>query len=170
MARATTPRLPFKRNAAPHSIEEDIAHLRDLDLEGLRARWQSVTGRPAAKHIPKHILFGTLAYRIQADAFGDINAATSQLLRQAAKVESKQAILPLTEKLRQRRHKLAAGTVLMREWNGQQHRVTAMENGFIFNGETFASLSTIASAITGTKWNGPRFFGLRTLPGNEARQ
>lgn len=106
---------------------------------------------------------------MQADAFGDLGAATSQLLRQAAKVESKSEILPLTNKLRQRKHKPAAGTVLMREWNGQQHRVTVLDDGFVFNSETYASLSTIASAITGTKWNGPRFFGLRALPDKEAR-
>lgn len=143
--------------------------MRDLDLIGLRARWQSVTGRVASKHIPKHLLFATLAYRIQAETLGDLDAATSQLLKYAAQVASKSDILPLTAKLSQRRHKLASGTVLSREWNGQQHRVTVLENGFVFNGETFASLSTIASSITGTKWNGPRFFGLRTPTGKEVR-
>jgi hypothetical protein len=158
MARSSSSRVPPRRRAVPLSVKEEITQLRDLDLEGLRARWQSVTGLQAAKHIPKHVLFGTLAYRMQADASGDLDAATSQLLKLAAKVYSKSEILPLTAKLSQRRYKLATGTVLMREWNGQQHRVTVLENGFVFNGETFASLSTIASAITGTKRNGPRFF------------
>ena len=143
--------------------------MRDLDLVGLRARWQSVTGRAVSKNVPKHLLFGALAYRIQAEAVGDLDAATSQLLRQAAQVESKNDILPLTAKLSQRRHKLAKGTVLKREWNGQQHRVTVLEDGFAFNGEIFASLSTIAGAITGTKWNGPRFFGLRTAAEEKGR-
>lgn len=143
-------------------MEEEIAHLRDLDLLGLRARWQSVTGRVASKHIPKHILFGTLAYRLQAEVLGDLDTATAQLLNRAAHVESKREILPLTAQLSQRRHTLAGATVLMREWNGQQHRVTVSEAGFVFNGKTFASLSKIAFQITGTKWNGPRFFGLRS--------
>ena len=121
-----------------------------------------MTGRVASKDIPRHILFGTLAYRLQADVLGDLEAATAKLLDQAAHVGSKGDILPLTTNLHQRWHKLAAGTVLMREWNGQQHRVTVLEAGFVFNGATFASLSTIASQITGTKWNGPRFFGLRS--------
>ena len=153
----------------PQSIEEEIARLRDLDLPGLRARWRSVTGHVASKHIPKHLLFGTLAYRLQADTWGDLDAANVQLLNRAALVESKQHILPLTTELGRRRHKLAAGTILMREWNGHHHRVTVMDNGFVFDGKTFASLSTIASQITGTKWNGPRFFGLRTAPDKKAR-
>lgn len=169
MARSSILRKPLQRSIARPSIEDEIAQLRDLDLLGLRARWQSVTGRVASKNIPKHILFGTLAYRLQAHALGDLDAATAKLLDQAAHVGSKRDILPLTTKLNQRKHKLAVGTVLMREWNGQQHRVTVLETGFVFNGEEFASLSTIAAAITGTKWNGPRFFGLRSATGSEAR-
>ena len=59
---------------------EEIAHLRSLDLIGLQRRWQSVMGRPAPEHLPKHLLFGILAYRIQADVLGDLDAATVQLL------------------------------------------------------------------------------------------
>lgn len=168
MAQASSSRQSPRRSAMP-SVEDEIAHLRGLDLTQLRSRWQSVTGRVASKDIPRHILFGTLAYRLQADAWGDVDAATAKLLDQAAQVKSERDILPLTTKLHQRRRRLAAGTILMREWNGRQHRVTVLEAGFVFNGETFASLSTIASQITGTKWNGPRFFGLRTATGKEAR-
>lgn len=169
MGRTSSSRVSPPRSAAPRSIENEIAHLRDLDLAGLRARWKSVTGRVAANHIPKHILFGMLAYRLQADAWGDLDAATVQLLNRAAQVESKRDILPLTAKLNQRKHKLTAGTVLKREWNGQHHRVTVLEDSFVYEGKTFASLSTIASQITGTKWNGPRFFGLRAAIDKEAR-
>jgi hypothetical protein len=70
------------------SLEDEIAHLRSLDLIGLQARWQSVLGRPAAQHLRKHLLFGMLAYRVQADALGDIDAATVQLLKRAAAVTS----------------------------------------------------------------------------------
>jgi hypothetical protein len=61
----------------------------------------------------------------------------------------------------QRRTKLTPGTVLVREWDRQSQRVTVMANGFAWNGQTYDSLSKVAFAITGTKWNGPRFFGLR---------
>ena len=98
MARAASLRAPSQRKTAPYSIEEEIAHLRDLDLSGLRARWQSVTGRVPSKSVPKHILFGMLAYRLQAEAWGDLDAATVQLLDRAARVESNRDILPLQRK------------------------------------------------------------------------
>ena len=69
--------------------------------------------------------------------------------------------VPLTEAFDQRRRDLLPGTVLTREWNGRHHRVMVVGEGFAWEGRTYDSLSKIASAITGTKWNGPRFFGLR---------
>ena len=62
------------------SVEDEIAHLRGLDLKGLRARWQSVLQRPAPDHLPRHLLFAIIAYRIQADRFGDLDHETRQLL------------------------------------------------------------------------------------------
>src|SRR5882757_4627562 len=62
------------------SVEDEIAHLRGLDLKGLRARWQSVLQRPAPSHLPRHLLFAVIAYRIQADRFGDLDHETRQLL------------------------------------------------------------------------------------------
>jgi hypothetical protein len=76
-------------------MEEEIAHLRSLDLIGLKIRWQSVVGRPAPEHLPKHLLFGILAYRIQTDVLGDLNAATVQLLKRAAIVQSLSEVFPL---------------------------------------------------------------------------
>jgi hypothetical protein len=155
-------RVRSHQRPAPRSVEEEIAQLRDLDLTCLRTRWQSIIGRPAAKHIPKHLLFGMLAYRLQADAFGDLDSSVTQLLKRAAAVQSIGEIQPLTEKMNQRQQKLALGTVLMREWNGEPHRVIVLADGFAFGSKTFDSLSKVAFAITGTKWNGPRFFGLRS--------
>jgi hypothetical protein len=142
-------------------MEDEIAHLRSLDLIGLQCRWQSVLGRPAPEHLPKHLLFGILAYRIQADALGDLDAATVQLLKRAATVQSLNEVLPLVAAQDQRKQGIVLGTVLTREWNGQLHRVMVVEDGFAFEGKIFDSLSGIAFAITGTNWNGPRFFGLR---------
>src|SRR6202043_959620 len=62
------------------SVEDEIVHLRGLDLKGLRARWQSVMQRPAPGHLPRHLLFAIIAYRIQADRFGDLDHETRQLL------------------------------------------------------------------------------------------
>jgi hypothetical protein len=150
-------------------MEDEIAHLRSLDLIGLQSRWQSVTGRPAPKHLSKYLLFGILAYRIQADALGDLDAATVQLLKRAATVQSLNEVLPLVAAQDRKMQGVVLGTVLTREWNGQLHRVMVVEGGFAFEGKTFDSLSGIAFAITGTNWNGPRFFGLRARNGKSAR-
>jgi hypothetical protein len=163
------PRRKTRRTTDAASLEFEITHLRSLDLIGLQCRWQSVVGRPAPEHMPKHLLFGILAYRIQADAFGDLDAATVQLLKRAATVQSLNEVLPLVAAQDQRKQAMVLGTVLTREWNGQLHRVMVVEDGFAFEGKTFDSLSGIAFAITGTNWNGPRFFGLRARNGKSAR-
>lgn len=163
MGGASQSRKPHRQRAALRSVEEEIAHLRDLDLDGLRARWQSVMSRPAAKHIPKHLLFGMLAYRLQAEAFGDLDASVAQLLARAATVKSSGEVLSLVNRMDQRRQEVAPGTVLTRQWNGEPHRVMVLDEGFAFAGKTYDSLSEVAFAITGTNWNGPRFFGLRDL-------
>ena len=143
------------------SIEIEIARLRDLDLKALRVRWQGVTGRAAPIHVPKHLLFSMLAYRLQADALDDLDAASVQLLKRAASASSTSEVMPLTAKLDQRNQELLQGAILTREWNGHDHRVMVVGDGFAWQGKTYDSLSKVAFAITGTKWNGPRFFGLR---------
>ena len=92
-----------------------------------------------------------LAYRIQADARGDLPREDVRILDTIGTGRSVSAPAP-----RQR-----AGTVLVREWNGVRHHVMAIPDGFAWNGGTYRSLSEVAFAITGTKWSGPRFFGTR---------
>jgi hypothetical protein len=169
MAQASASRRPTRRKPKTPSLDDEIAHLRSLDQTGLQARWQSMMGRRAPPHLPKHLLFGILAYRVQADELGDIDAATVQLLKRAAAVRSPDEIQPLVAKMDQRKQDVLPGTVLTREWNGQQHRVMVVDGGFAFEGKTFISLSKIAFAITGTNWNGPRFFGLRPAIGVRSR-
>ena len=140
------------------SIEIEVADLRDLDLKALRQRWQTVTG--CASHLPRHLLFAMLAYRVQADAFGDLDAASLQLLKTAASASND--LRALTDKIDQRNQELLPGTILTREWNGHTHRVMVVADGFAWEGQTYDSLSRVALTITGTKWNGPRFFGLRS--------
>lgn len=149
-------------DAAGAGIE--IERLRGLDLKGLRLRWQSITGRIAPAHVPKHLLFAMLAYRIQADAFGDLDAGSLQVLRAAAGLTDAAAITLITDKIDRRNQELLPGAILTREWNGRDHRVMVIDSGFAFEGKTYNSLSKVAFAITGTKWNGPRFFGLRSTP------
>jgi hypothetical protein len=143
------------------TVEDEIARLRDLEFKQLQARWRSVTGRDAPPRLPRHLLFAMIAYRIQAEAYGDLNTDTLRLLAKVGSVRSETEITPLADAFDQRRRELAPGTVLTREWNRQHHRVMVVADGFSWEGRTYDSLSKIAHAITGTKWNGPRFFGLR---------
>jgi hypothetical protein len=143
------------------SAEDEIVHLRGLDLKGLRARWQSVWRRPAPVHLPRHLLFATIAYRIQADRFGDLDHETRQLLDRTDAKESGTAMSAWLVSFDQKRTELTPGTILVRGWDRQSHRVMVMSDGFAWNGQTYDSLSKVAFAITGTNWNGPRFFGLR---------
>ena len=143
------------------SVEAEIARLRGLGVQGLRARWRTGFGDDAPPHLARHLLFAMLAYRLQAETMGDFDAATVRFLKHVDLAPSKQAAVPLTQAFERRRRDLSPGTMLTREWGGQHHRVTVIERGFVWEGQTYSSLSEIAKAITGTKWNGPRFFGLR---------
>jgi hypothetical protein len=143
------------------SIEDEIVHLRGLDLKGLRARWQSVLQRPPPDYLPRHLLFAIIAYRIQADRFGDLDHETRQLLDRTGAKESGTAMSARLVTFDQKRTQLTPGTVLVREWDRRSQRVMVMSDGFAWNGQTYDSLSKVAFAITGTRWNGPRFFGLR---------
>jgi hypothetical protein len=143
------------------SVEDEIVHLRGLDLKGLRARWRSVLRRPAPGHLPRHLLFAIIAYRIQADRLGDLDHQTRQLLDRTGAKESGTAMSARLVSFDQKRTELKPGTGLVREWDRQSQRVMVMSDGFAWNGQTYDSLSKVAFAITGTNWNGPRFFGLR---------
>jgi hypothetical protein len=146
----------------PESIEGQIAQLRDLDLTGLRSCWRNKFGRTAPQHLTRFLIFRVLAYKIQADRFGDLDTDTIKVLKKVGGSEGQSVVVAknLTA-LDQKRFVPPAGTVLVREWDRKSHRVMVMPDGFAWNGKTFDSLSQIAFAITGTKWNGPRFFGLR---------
>jgi hypothetical protein len=143
------------------SVEDEIAHLRGLDLRGLRARWLSVFQRPAPAHLTQHLLFAVIAYRVQADRFGDLDHGTRQVLDRTIAREAGPAMSARLASFDQKRTELTPGTVLVREWDRRSQRVMVMAEGFAWNGQTYDSLSKVAFAITGTKWNGPRFFGLR---------
>ncbi len=143
------------------SVEGEIAHLRGLDLKGLRSRWQSVFQRPPPDHLPRHLLFAIIAYRVQADRLGDLDHETRQVLDRSDSKETGATMSARLVSFDQKRTELTPGTVLIREWDRHSQRVMVMADGFAWNGQTYDSLSKVAFAITGTKWNGPRFFGLR---------
>src|SRR3981081_2137690 len=142
-------------------IGDHIGHVGVLDLNGLRARWRSILQRPAPDHLPRHLLFAIIAYRIQADRVGALDHETRQLLDSTGAKESGAAMSARLVSFDQKRTELTPGTVLVREWDRRSQRVMVMSDGFAWNGQTYDSLSKVAFAITGTNWNGPRFFGLR---------
>jgi DUF2924 family protein len=149
------------RASTKTSIRDEVAHLRDLDLKGLRSRWQSVFQRLPPDHLPRHLLFGIIAYRIQADRLGDLDHETRQVLDRTDAKDTGTTMSTRLVSFDQKRIELTPGTVLVREWDRHSHRVMVVADGFAWNGQTYDSLSKVAFAITGTKWNGPRFFGMR---------
>jgi hypothetical protein len=154
------------------SVGDEIAHLRGLDLKGLRSRWQSVFQRLPPGHLPRHLLFAIIAYRIQADRLGDLDHETEQILDRTGAKDTGTTMSAHLVSFDQKRAGLTLGTVLVREWDRHSHRVMVLADGFAWNGQTYDSLSKVAFAITGTKWNGPRFFGMRDKaerPAVEAR-
>ena len=140
-------------------LEIEIAHLRNLDLDGLRQRWRTEFGRTAPSHLPKYLLFRLIAYRLQAQELGDLSRATALFLdglaRSGASGDTQGSVTTPG------RDRLKPGTVLIREHEGTMHHVMVTSDAFVWNGSTYPSLTKIAFAITGTRWNGPRFFGLR---------
>ena len=149
------------------SLDIEIARLRDLDVGELRARWHTVFRRRAPPHLPRHLLFRILAYRLQADRLGDLDADSPRLLDRIGSGPS-DGIDRLVADLNRPRDWLRPGTLLTREWDGHLQRVMVLADGFSWNGKTYPSLSQVAFAMTGTRWSGPRFFGL-DQPSSEVR-
>ena len=144
------------------AIENEIAHLRGLDLDALRARWRSQTGRAAAPHLPRNLLLRVLAYRAQA-ACSATSIRPPRVCSTASltkRDQGKRVDVPVPDRVG-----LRPGTLLVREWEGVSHRVMVMAEGFAWNGSTYPSLSKVARAITGSRRNGPAFFGLRDRSG-----
>jgi len=150
------------------ALDNEIARLRGLDVSELRARWHTVFGRRAPPHLPRHLLFRILAYRLQADRLGELDADTLRLLDRIGSGAS-DGTDRLIADLNRPRTELRAGTLLTREWDGHLQQVMVLADGFSWNGKTYPSLSQVAFAITGSRWNGPRFFGLRDKPASEVR-
>jgi Protein of unknown function (DUF2924) len=150
------------------SLDNEIARLRDLDVGGLRAQWHTVFRRRAPPQLPRHLLFRILAYELQADRLGDLDAGTRRLLDRIGS-GSVDETDRLVADLHRSRTELKPGTLLTREWEGHLQRVMVLADGFSWNGKTYPSLSKVAFAITGSRWNGPRFFGLRDRAASEGR-
>jgi DUF2924 family protein len=148
-----------RRALAPDraAIAVEIAGLSQARIEDLRERWKELYGKAPSGQIGRSFLIRAIAYRLQEQAFGGLRPSTERLL---ARVAAEAAVGNFSRKPRSRAAK--AGTILVREWNGHAHRVTVLDDGVSFNGERYRSLSEVAREITGSRWSGPRFFGLRS--------
>jgi hypothetical protein len=140
-----------RRISDPAAIEREILRLSTLDLEALRALWRPAFKRDG-KGLTRDLLLRTLAWKIQEGALGGYDSKTAKALNHYTKSGDGTAIPD--------RH-LRSGTVLVREYQGKRQTVTVVPEGFVWQERTYSNLSKIAKAITGVKWNGPRFFGLR---------
>jgi hypothetical protein len=139
------------------AVEAEIERVRSLSGDALRRRWQAEFGRPLPRSLPVDLLRRMIANSIQEGAFGTLDRATLKLLDGLA----------LGNGARKGERNLKIGTVLVRDYQGRRHTVTVGPEGYVWEGTSYSSLSAIARAITGTVWNGPRFFAARSAPGND---
>ena len=140
-----------------------VIGLADLDPGQLSLQWRNHLGGSPPAHLPRWLLARVLAQRLQIAALGDLDKATLRMLRQAKGNEDGAVHRPFASRDAATKDDvgLKAGALLVREWKGILQRVMVLEKGFAWNGKTYGSLSQIAKAMTGTSWNGHRFFGLR---------
>jgi len=135
----------------------DIAELDSLSREKLCARYEELYGQSVPKGMSRSLLMRLMAYRIQEIAAGGPNIALNRrLAKLAAEFESRGAI-----SVAPRAH-TKPGTRLIREWRGETYAVTVTDEGFRYRDKSYRSLSVIAREITGTRWSGPAFFGLKS--------
>ena len=128
-------------------LQVEVKALERLDLFEMRAAWAEQFG-PAPRFQSVELFRLMLAWRIQEAVVGGLDPTTEKALRKSGAV--------VTEELA-----FGIGVTLRRQWNDEEVVVSVVDGGFAWNGTTFRSLSAVATAITGSRWNGPKFFGLR---------
>jgi hypothetical protein len=139
------------------AVEDELDRLAAMPIAQLRVRYREVFRTDPPKAFGPDLLRRSIARRIQEKAYGGLSRSTQRLLDQAMKAfaakPNGKIVLP---------RRIKPGSVLVRQWKGRSHRVMVLADGFSYEGDVYSNLSEIAVLITGTKWNGPRFFGLRS--------
>jgi hypothetical protein len=157
------------KRATRDEVEREIVAIDALGTKALQVRWLEVYGKEPPSRIRGGLLRLGISYRLQEKAFGGLKPQTVRHLRKLAaelraERASKQAGLDGTDvsipHWPRERPWLSPGTQLMREWNGSTEVVDVVADGYTWRGDTYRTLSAVAVAITGTKWSGPKFFGL----------
>lgn len=152
-------RLSMKRRQsaalAAGAVEAELSRLAGLPINNLRNMWKErLRGEPPALR-SREVMVRLLGWRLQARTFGGLDVASERKLREIADALERTG----TYELKLRRD-LSPGVTITREWKGVVHKVSVTDRGFEYEGQNFKSLSDVARTITGTRWSGPRFFGL----------
>jgi len=147
--------MKHRLDADPDGLCEELADLPALGPERLKERWRALYGTEPPPRISEDLLRRAVAYRLQERALGGLKPSTRKLLQRV--VEDARPRSSAATPTR----KLTAGAVLIREWRGTSHEVTVLEDGVLFRGKRHRSLSEVARKITGSRWSGPLFFGLK---------
>jgi len=142
-------------NMASNSIDAEFLAIADLSTDQLRTCWRNSFADEPPPVRSLATLAHLLAWRIQTDTIGGLDKETARALTKIADALTQDSSYEPNI-----RRAPSTGVVLSREWKGVVHRVTVTENGFQHLGKSYRSLSDIARTITGTRWSGPRFFGL----------
>jgi hypothetical protein len=148
---------------SPSDLERELDALQDLKTPALQVRWRAVFGNEPPRKMRAGFLQRAIAYHLQTQVFGGLSKSTQRTLeRHAMALRKSQDAVPTIGVARAPtpQRYLSPGTRLMREWNGTTHLVEVVEGGFVWRSKTYRTLSSVAVAITGTKWSGPKFFGL----------
>lgn len=140
----------------PEPIPKRLADLRELDKVALSDLWRQLFDASPHVRLRRDLMIPILAYRIQEKTLGPLKARTRMRLRQLSEGFARDPELPLTS-----RPALKTGTRLVREWRDEVHMVNVEANGYEYKGGRYKSLSQIARLITGTRWSGPLFFGIK---------
>ncbi len=138
------------------AVEEEIAALDDMSDADVKARFEALYKRPPPPRMRREMLIRAVAHRIQENAAGGPDRSLKARLDRLAVELGRNGRVSVKKPW-----SIKPGTKFLREWDGVTHEVTATGDGFLFKGDTYRSLSQVAREITGTRWSGPRFFGLK---------
>ena len=143
--------------ADSEKLANELAGLERLSGEKLNQHFKIMYRADPPPRMRRALLIQALAYRMQEKALGGLKPATQRSLARAADDATARRTLRTA-----RERTIKPGTSLLREWHGVQHRLTVLEDGVLFGGERYRSLSEVARKITGSRWSGPLFFGLKS--------
>lgn len=145
--------MPRSRQAT-EELESELRGLEQCSHAELKSRWNDLFEVSCPPHTSRKFLLRAIAYQIQEQALGGLDRVTQRRLDRAAKdLAAGRSLVPPGPSIK-------PGTRLLREWQGRVHEVIVLEDGVEYRGESWPSLSAVAREITGTRWSGPRFFGL----------